>query len=66
MENPAPDSRRVVVTGMGVVTSIGTNVADFWAGCREAKVGVGPLGGFALHTKCRRHMYKFWTSTDRV
>lgn len=44
----AETSRRVVVTGTGVVTSIGTTVADFWAGCREAKVGVGPLTGFSL------------------
>jgi len=44
----AETGRRVVVTGMGVVTSIGTTVADFWAGCREAKVGVGPLSGFPL------------------
>src|SRR6476661_5681098 len=40
--------RRVVVTGMGVVTPIGTTVADFWASCREARVGVGALGGFPL------------------
>jgi nodulation protein E len=38
--------RRVVVTGMGVVTPIGTTVADFWAGCRRAQVGVGPISGF--------------------
>jgi nodulation protein E len=41
-------SRRVVVTGMGVVTPIGSTVADFWAGCRRAQVGVGELGGFPL------------------
>ena len=41
-------SRRVVVTGTGVVTSIGTTVADFWAGCRQGKLGVGELGGFPL------------------
>ncbi|KAB2917908.1 MAG: beta-ketoacyl-[acyl-carrier-protein] synthase family protein [Hyphomicrobiaceae bacterium] len=41
-------ARRVVVTGMGVVTPIGTTVADFWAGCREGKSGVGPLSGFPL------------------
>jgi len=40
--------RRVVVTGMGVVTPIGTTVADFWAGCRRAQVGVGELSGFPL------------------
>jgi nodulation protein E len=33
---------------MGVVTPIGTTVADFWAGCRRGQVGVGPLGGFPL------------------
>jgi len=41
-------ARRVVVTGMGVVTPIGTTVADFWAGCRRAQVGVGSLSGFPL------------------
>lgn len=39
-------SRRVVVTGMGAVTPIGTTVPEFWAGCRRAQVGVGELGGF--------------------
>jgi nodulation protein E len=38
----------VVVTGLGVVTPIGTTVADFWASCREGRSGVGPLGGFPL------------------
>src|SRR5215510_9433017 len=41
-------SRRVVVTGLGTVTAIGTTVADFWAGCRRAQVGVGELTGFPL------------------
>lgn len=41
-------SRRVVVTGMGTVTPIGSTVADFWAGCRRAQVGVGELSGFPL------------------
>jgi nodulation protein E len=40
--------RRVVVTGMGTVTPIGATVAEFWAGCRRAQVGVGQLGGFDL------------------
>ncbi len=38
----------MVVTGMGVVTPIGTTVADFWASCRAGRSGVGPLGGFPL------------------
>jgi nodulation protein E len=33
---------------MGVVTPIGTTVADFWASCREGRSGVGPLGGFPI------------------
>lgn len=41
-------SRRVVVTGMGVVTPIGTTVADFWAGCRASKLGVGELTAFPV------------------
>src|SRR6476660_3140158 len=41
-------ARRVVVTGVGVVTPIGTTVPDFWAGCKRGQSGVGPLGGFPL------------------
>jgi len=44
----ASGTRRVVVTGMGVVTPIGQNVPDFWAGMQESKSGVSPLGGFPL------------------
>src|SRR3990172_12836728 len=40
--------RRVVVTGIGAVPPIGTTVADFWAGCRRAQVGVSALSGFPL------------------
>jgi len=40
--------RRVVVTGMGVVTPIGQNVEDFWQGLHEARVGVSAVGGFPL------------------
>jgi nodulation protein E len=41
-------SRRVVVTGMGVVTPIGQDVPSFWAGVQEGRCGVGPVGGFPL------------------
>ena len=40
--------RRVVVTGMGVVSPIGTTVDDFWAGIKRGDCGVSPLGGFPL------------------
>ncbi len=40
--------RRVVVTGLGVVTPIGLNVAEFWAGIKAGQCGVSELGGFPL------------------
>jgi nodulation protein E len=46
--NESGVERRVVVTGLGVVTPIGTTVADFWAGCKRGQSGVGELGGFPL------------------
>ncbi len=39
-------ARRVVVTGMGVVTPIGFNVDDFWASLKAGKSGVTELGNF--------------------
>lgn len=42
------DGRRVVVTGTGVVTPIGLDVAEFWAGIKAGKCGVSELGGFPL------------------
>lgn len=40
--------RRVVVTGMGCVTSVGTTVPEFWESMKQGKSGVSPLGGFPL------------------
>ena len=39
---------RVVVTGVGVVTPIGTTVPEFWAGCKRGQLGISPLDGFDL------------------
>ncbi len=47
MSNGKP-GRRVVVTGLGVVTPIGQNVPDFWAGLRAGKSGVSTLEGFPV------------------
>jgi nodulation protein E len=44
----AGGARRVVVTGMGVVTPIGTTVAEMWQSMKEGKNGVTALGGFPL------------------
>jgi nodulation protein E len=38
-------ARRVVVTGLGVVTPIGLNVPDFWSGITSGKSGVTKLEG---------------------
>ncbi len=44
----ANGGRRVVVTGMGVVTPIGLTVPDFWASMKVGKCGVTELSGFPL------------------
>ncbi len=35
--------RRVVVTGLGTVNALGTNVADFWSNCLAGKTVVEPI-----------------------
>lgn len=40
------EKRRVVITGLGAVTPIGNNVAEFWDGIKEGKVGIGPITKF--------------------
>jgi 3-oxoacyl-[acyl-carrier-protein] synthase II len=39
-------NRRVVITGMGVVTALGQTLDSFWSGLIEGKSGVGPLSLF--------------------
>ena len=41
-------ARRVVVTGLGAVTPIGTTVDTFWEGMKQGRSGVSALGGFPL------------------
>jgi len=38
--------RRVVVTGMGAITPIGNNYADFWENIKAGKSGAGPITKF--------------------
>jgi nodulation protein E len=40
--------RRVVVTGQGVVSSIGSGVDSFWASLRRGTCGIGPIKNFPL------------------
>lgn len=47
-------SRRVVVTGMGVITPIGLGVDEFWAGIKEGKIGFGRITRFdTTDYKCK-------------
>jgi 3-oxoacyl-[acyl-carrier-protein] synthase II len=38
--------RRVVVTGMGVITPLGNTVQDFWSALVDGKSGAGPISQF--------------------
>lgn len=46
--------KRVVVTGLGAITPIGNNVADFWAGIKKGKIGFAPITYFdTTEYKCK-------------
>ena len=38
--------RRVVITGMGVVSPIGSDLKSFWGGLKEGRSGIGPITKF--------------------
>ncbi|MGE5840860.1 MAG: beta-ketoacyl synthase N-terminal-like domain-containing protein, partial [Deltaproteobacteria bacterium] len=41
--------RRVVISGMGVISSIGLNPDEFWKSCLEAKTKVEPIPEHWFH-----------------
>jgi nodulation protein E len=41
--------RRVAITGMGVVSSLGTGIESFWPAVKAGEVGVRPITGFPLN-----------------
>ena len=43
MDNGDSARRRVVVTGLGVITPVGHNVADTWAAILAGRSGFGPI-----------------------
>lgn len=38
--------KRIVITGMGVVSPVGNDVASFWTSLKEGKCGIGPVTRF--------------------
>src|SRR5262249_35011665 len=45
-EVDALSKRRIVVTGLGMVSPLGNTVADSWAGALAGKSGIGPITRF--------------------
>ena len=39
-------SRRVVVTGMGMISPLGNDLATSWEGITAGRSGIGPITGF--------------------
>jgi len=61
MPNHASD-RRVVVTGLGVVTPLGNDPATFWKNLLAGQCGIGPITTFdttAFDTKIAAHVKDF-------
>ncbi len=53
---------RVVVTGMGVVSPLGTNLADFWQAITQCRSAIGPLTCIkesSLHVKVAAEVQDF-------
>jgi len=40
------EKKRVVVTGVGLVTALGTGTEETWKGLSEGRSGVGPISRF--------------------
>ena len=57
-----PKARRVVITGLGVISPIGMTSADLWASLAGGRSGVRPLGAFPpthLPTACAAEVPEF-------
>src|SRR5580704_17024068 len=40
--------RRVVITGLGVTTPVGSDLETFWAALKEGKSGIGRISAFDI------------------
>ena len=50
--------RRVVVTGLGLLTSIGDGVQNTWDNLILCKSGIKKISSFKLETKCKGHLFR--------
>src|ERR1700712_5457515 len=50
LERIVPMQRRVVVTGMGMVTPVGRDLESSWSSLQEGRSGVGPITLFDAET----------------
>ena len=49
-----PHARRVVITGLGVITPIGNDIQTFWSNVKSGVSGIGPITAFdATDYDCR-------------
>lgn len=65
--------RRVVITGMGVVSPLGNSVSDYWDGIVTGRSGIGPLSLFdptlypsKIAGECRDFRIENWIEDGRV
>lgn len=58
--NRSDKRRRVVVTGVGMVSPVGLNVKDSWASILEGKGGIGPITHFDVSAFSTRFGGSVW------
>lgn len=46
-------SERVVITGLGTINALGTNVPDFWTSLMSGQSAIGPIGDLGAGTKIK-------------
>ena len=51
--------RRVVVTGLGLVTPVGNDVKTTWESILAGKSGIRPVTSFDIQCAFRRHHRRF-------